>query len=521
MRLLARFVLLLGSAAMLQPLPVWAWGHVKDGIAAASVLIEDSGDVVSAGVQLNDTEVVVVKHSGANGLQRWRYVLNSVGPTYRSTASLARDAAGAIFVASFQGERYGNHLGFVAKIDPQNGQEIWRVAEIGAGFYGIAVDSAGDVVVAGRTSGPEATDQDLIAIKLSGETGTELWRVIFNGETDDADGARAVIVDASNNVFVGGRFVDNPVLGYPDFVVLKLSGLDGSLLWRSAVPSISGHGGEVLSLALDRDGDVVAAGYAVLVGWCDFVVAKFAGLDGRELWRAVADDGGGCDRANAVAIDALGDVLSAGSMGPTLFSVMKFAGSSGGLLWRHDVPNVQPCTGGDCAGANALASDSAGNVLATGRLAGNSDVTVVKLAAQTGGEMWHREIDIDGCGDGGHVVSIDLNDDVVIGATGFARVGGECAWPEGSQYVVLKLTGPSGKDYWAGCHDDRDNDGDGLVDYPVDPQCTSPGDATERQRRACGLGFELVALIGALRWLPRRRQHYRQGRCTSLRKDRL
>lgn len=44
------------------------------------------------------------------------------------------------------------------------------------------------------------------------------------------------------------------------------------------------------------------------------------------------------------------------------------------------------------------------------------------------------------------------------------------------------------------CADGVDNDGDGLHDYPADPQCTSPLGASARAA-ACGLGFELALLL--------------------------
>jgi hypothetical protein len=59
---------------------------------------------------------------------------------------------------------------------------------------------------------------------------------------NEGDQARAIDVDSNGDAFVGGWFIDNVAAGVPDFLVLKLSGVDGSELWRTTVPSISGHG---------------------------------------------------------------------------------------------------------------------------------------------------------------------------------------------------------------------------------------------------------------------------------------
>jgi hypothetical protein len=54
-----------------------------------------------------------------------------------------------------------------------------------------------------------------------------------------------------------------------------------------------------------------------------------------------------------------------------------------------------------------------------------------------------------------------------------------------------------------------DNDGDGLVDHPDDPQCTKAAQVQE-SNPICGLGVELVFLTPLLlRVLRRRRRRLR------------
>jgi hypothetical protein len=48
------------------------------------------------------------------------------------------------------------------------------------------------------------------------------------------------------------------------------------------------------------------------------------------------------------------------------------------------------------------------------------------------------------------------------------------------------------------CSDGLDNDGDGLTDYPEDPDCQRAFDYTESPV-ACGLGFELALLLPLVR----------------------
>ena len=62
------------------------------------------------------------------------------------------------------------------------------------------------------------------------------------------------------------------------------------------------------------------------------------------------------------------------------------------------------------------------------------------------------------------------------------------------------------------CSDGVDNDGNGFTDYPNDPQCGSPGDEKEKPpsaARSCGVGYELVFVLGALTALRIRRRQPR------------
>lgn len=61
------------------------------------------------------------------------------------------------------------------------------------------------------------------------------------------------------------------------------------------------------------------------------------------------------------------------------------------------------------------------------------------------------------------------------------------------------------------CSDRRDNDRDGLIDYPADPGCYGARDGQEADPR-CGLGFELSLLIPVLRAIRARRSPPRDPR---------
>jgi uncharacterized protein YkwD len=69
---------------------------------------------------------------------------------------------------------------------------------------------------------------------------------------------------------------------------------------------------------------------------------------------------------------------------------------------------------------------------------------------------------------------------------------------------VLRCDSPDDPVEQLPCEDGVDNDGDGLVDHPDDPECMAPHQISESDPR-CGLGFELVLILGPLVALRRRR----------------
>jgi len=94
------------------------------------------------------------------------------------------------------------------------------------------------------------------------------------------------------------------------------------------------------AVTVDSAEDVLAAGSTANAGLgVDFTVVKLAGASGTEQWHAVIDGAGeGTDQANAVTVDAVGDVVAAGGTSntgtPLLprpdFTVVKRRGADGG-----------------------------------------------------------------------------------------------------------------------------------------------------------------------------------------------
>jgi hypothetical protein len=411
------------------------WRQVITGSAngddsAMAVTVDAAGNVVAAGVTRNagtSGDFTVLKLDGASGAEQWRQVINGTAPGGGDEAhAVAVDAAGDV-VAAGRTVNSGTGANFtVLKLDGASGAERWRQVINGSATgddfaLAVAVDAAGDVVAAGYITN-SGTLADFTVVKLDGASGAERWRQVINGSANDADSATAVTVDAAGNVVAAGAIRNSDT--YQGMVV-KLDGVSGAERWRQNITGTANSFAFKWVVAVDAAGDVVAAGTITNTGTeRDFTVVKLDGASGAERWRQVINGSANdFDSAQAVAVDAAGNVVAAGAItniGTELdFTVIKFSGASGAERWRQVINVI--ANSNDVA--FAVAGDAAGDVVAAGRTESTSGFIVVKLRGTDGGDF-----EASACG-----------------GTGASRLRGRvraAADPTGIPDVTLTLRGP-------------------------------------------------------------------------------
>src|SRR5512143_213196 len=343
--------------------------------------IDAAGDIAVAGSSLGATtySMHVTKLNGPTGAVMW-----STDTVPGSSNAVAVDGAHNVVVAG------AGNVGFaVAKLAGTDGTVLWQYVIPSGIAFAVAVDANGDVLAAGYALNPP-NDYDATVVKLDGATGMELWRHNSDSGAGRPDYAYAVALDAAGDVVTAGLGV-GPI-GTEYFTVEKISGADGSGLWRYAVPGNdpSNPEGEAVAVAVDAAGDVVAAGAMSAVGSAfDFAVVKLDGASGAERWSqtlAGTAPSINADRALQVAVDGAGDVWAAGllaNLGSSLvtndedFAVVRLAGASGAQLWRVEMNGTQ--TSRDAA--YALGVDATGNAFAGGELSNfDGDAVLMKLS---------------------------------------------------------------------------------------------------------------------------------------------
>ncbi|WP_437971385.1 SBBP repeat-containing protein [Sorangium sp. So ce260] len=225
---------------------------------------------------------------------------------------------------------------FVARLDA-SGEHIWSKG-LGGGYdsaiYAVAIDADDDVIVAGSFdetidfgTGPIAPDDssDIIVAKLDGATGIATapgcWTRKFGGT--GGQGANAVAVDRSSNIFVAGS--SNGALGIGGGVEIENSSFvmkltpSGVPVWVTTMGEAASV--QMIGIALDASGRPVVTGnyrdelhvgpyHLTASGTSDTFVVQLE-ADGTVGW-VRAFGGGDGQWAGGVALDASGNIVVAG-----------------------------------------------------------------------------------------------------------------------------------------------------------------------------------------------------------------
>jgi hypothetical protein len=178
----------------------------------------------------------------------------------------------------------------------------------GDGAYAIAVDRSGNVYVTGYSVGL-GTYRDYATIKYS-STGKQLWVKRYNGPGNGDDYAYAIAVDRSGNVYVTGYSTGSGT-GY-DYATIKYSS-SGKELWVKRYNGPGNNGDYAFAMAVDSSGNVYVTGYSVGSGtYRDYATIKYSST-GKQLWvKRYNGPGNGDDYAFAVAVDSSNNVYVTG-----------------------------------------------------------------------------------------------------------------------------------------------------------------------------------------------------------------
>ncbi|MBI4547485.1 MAG: SBBP repeat-containing protein [Ignavibacteriae bacterium] len=382
----------------------------------------------------------------------WFRRYNGPGNSGDVARALAVDGSGNVYVTGTSNS--GTSFDYATIKYAPNGDTLWVRRYDGPGggnedAGALAVDGCGSVYVTGSSYSGTFSDYATIKYAPNGDT---LWVRRYNGPWNDYDFASALAVDGSGNVYVTGQSYGSGT--YIDYATIKYAP-NGDTLWVRRY-NIPGNSWDYASaLAVDGSGNVYVTGSSGIYPNLDYATIKYA-ANGDTLWVRTYDGPGNAqDRANALAVDASGNVHVTGSSRADSFTVLqdydyatiKYA-PNGDTLW---VRRYGPA---DESVAIALAVDNSGNAYVTGSSGGSAtgvDYATIKYAPN-GDTLWVRRYNRDHF-DQASALALDDSGNVYV--TGSSSFG--CTRDCDYVYATIKYS-PNGDSLWVTSYDEPGND---------------------------------------------------------------
>ncbi len=416
---------------------------------AHALVVDDLGNVYVTGQSSGSGtswDYATVKYY-SDGELAWTARYDGPASLMDMALAIAADASGNVYVTGYSRGSENNADVLTVKYYP-DGETAWtrryngpaNSTDVG---FDIAVDQYGNAYVTGCSRG-SSSGKDYLTIKYYTD-GTEAWVATYNGPQNGEDGANAIAVDDSGNVYVTGAS--------SSFATVKYDA-DGNEIWARRYTGPEG-GGYAHAIALDGSGNVLVTG---MCGHGD-VVYQYATVkynsDGNEIWARTHSDElivnpGGV--AFDIGVGGSGEVYVTGWMrhSGTMYDygTVKYD-SEGTQQWAATYHSWLD----GCDGAEALSVDNLGNVYVTGYSDDpelNADDYLTVKYDPDGSQLWTARYN--GTGD-----SQDFANEVVTDGAGNVYVTGKATGSGTSlDYVTIKYV-----EYDA---IRGDANGDGLID---------------------------------------------------------
>lgn len=208
-------------------------------------------------------DYATIKYS-SDGMPLWTNRYNGVGNSSDLPMAIVVDSGGNVLLT-------GSSSGGYPTIKYSNeGVLLWTNRYEGTVAYAIAVGGDGNVLVTGYVFGGTVNSIDYLTMAYSND-GTPLWTNRYNGPGDGEDYARAITVDANNNVFVTGYSAGSG--SGSDYATIKYSG-DGVPLSTNRFNGIGNSTDQAVAITLDTSGNVFVTGYST-GGSSDYATIKY------------------------------------------------------------------------------------------------------------------------------------------------------------------------------------------------------------------------------------------------------
>ncbi len=411
------------------------WESRFDGGAgddrAVAVAMDPTGDVVVTGVSYDGSHKTMVTRrlAAADGALVWS---RSYGAgNLNEPRAVAVDLAGDVYLTGVTFTATGKNDFYTARYRAADGTVVWeQVANSGGDnadtTADIAVDEAGDVYVTGYSHKTTSGDDDFFTIKYKRDTGAMLWAQLYDGPAQGNDQAVAVAVGLTpNGTLVVAGWADQTADGLdnPD---LALIAYDAGLMNPPTALSATTVSETGIDLAWTDNSNGTADGFQIerCVGiGCDADPANFTVAATVPVTQTIYHDTGLTPHLwyiyRVKALSAASGDSHYSNTARALTTV--FTPSPPTWVFQHDGPENADDRAEDIAVGPDGRPVATGSQLSPNLGSGGFDYYTVKLDPATGAELWHvlyndpdDELDVATC------VGVDTNNDVVV--SGYASL---------------------------------------------------------------------------------------------------
>lgn len=310
----------------------------------------------------------------------------------------------------------GTTKGIVSKFDV-DGTLQWQ-RTLGASspsdtsFFGIDVDSSGNVYVTGYTSSNGTVDGRNIQIVKYDTNGTLQWQKTLGGTSFFEQGGSLVVEQNTGDFYVGGTFAVSSNAIRLRAMVAKYNS-SGVLQWQTGLtPAVVNDDSGLTGMVLDSSGNIYIAGNAPTGATYDQGLLAKYNSSGALQWQVAITKATGLSNFYGITIDSSDNIFVCGqavtNTGGTSYGIVAKYNTSGALQWKKQI--------GDSGGNPVLTGitvDSTGNIYTTGS-SGDASSYIIKLDT-SGALQWQRNFSGSPYYARFYSIDIDSNDDLILG----------------------------------------------------------------------------------------------------------
>ena len=295
------------------------WAAIYNGPAgsndiAYAIAVDGSGNVYVTGSSLGSggtgLDYATVKYN-SSGTQQWASRYNGTAGGDDIAYAIAVDGSGNVYVTGSSLGSGGTGLDYATVKYNSSGTQQWAAIYNGTAgsndiAYAIAIDSSLNVYVTGSSLG-SSVGLDYATLKYN-SSGTQQWASRYNGPANGDDIAYAIAVDSSLNVYVTGSSLGSSV-GL-DYATVKYNS-SGTQQWASRYNGPANGDDKANALVIDASNNVYVTGSSLgsSVG-LDYATVKY-NSSGTQQWASRYDGtASGDDIATLLKFDLSGSIVS-------------------------------------------------------------------------------------------------------------------------------------------------------------------------------------------------------------------